>query len=50
MHDLEADQIVPTDDERKLDVRCLFAKAGSDRRPLAGRHDGWPAGRSTILI
>jgi len=27
MHDVKADQIVPTDDERKLDAACLFAKA-----------------------
>jgi hypothetical protein len=48
MHDVEADQIVPTDDERKLDAACLFAKARSDRRltpgaALAGRPGGLPS-------
>jgi hypothetical protein len=26
-HDVKADQIVPTDDERNLDLGCLFAEA-----------------------
>jgi hypothetical protein len=34
MHDVKADQIVPADDERNLDARCLFAKARSDTRAV----------------
>ena len=45
MHDVkadhsEADQIVPTKDERKLGARCLFANARSDRGPP------WPDARA----
>jgi hypothetical protein len=35
---LRADQIVPTEDERKLGARCLFAKARSDRGPPPAHH------------
>jgi hypothetical protein len=50
MHDVKADQIVPTDDERKLDAACLFAKARSDRRLTPRRRAGGPPGRSTIQV
>jgi len=33
-HDVKADQIVPADDERNLDLRCLFANV---RWPSPGR-------------
>jgi hypothetical protein len=35
---LQADQIVPTEDERKLGARCLFAKARADRGPPPAHH------------
>jgi hypothetical protein len=51
MHDVEADhlqagQIVPTKDERKLGARCLFASAGWPWR--ADR--GLPAGASRRAV